>query len=627
MRTLPTLVSALRTSLLTTLLAAAALGAQSPPGAADVRERYVKREVSIRMRDGTQLFTAIYTPRDSTKRYPIMLMRTPYGVGPYGPDAYPAALGPWKAFQDDGFIFVNQDVRGRYMSEGYYSFMTPYIVVKHGPKDVDESTDTYDTIDWLVKNIAGNNGRVGTWGNSAPGFFVAAGLPDAHPAHKAAYPSAPMIDWYLGDDRHHNGALTLAQTFNFLSSFDQPRDGLVSSYPARPTFATGDGYNFFLRAGPTKTLSSGQLAGRVAFWDSIMAHPNYDAYWQKRGIWKHVKNIKPAVLTVGGWYDGEDPYGPLRLNQSLEEMSATTKRTFVMGPWTHGAWNRGENDTLGVLKFGSKTGTFFRDSIGFPFFACELKDRCGAALPKVAAFQTGANQWRTFDAWPPKAARKTPIYFRENGSLAYAKPAAANARDTYVSDPAKPVPYTSQLSFGYYQLYPIEDQRFASRRPDVLVYQTPVLDQDLTLAGPIGVNLQVATTGTDADFIVKVVDVWPDIPMAGRGGGGGMDGFQQLVKGDVYRARWRRSLETPIPLTPGKPDSVTYTLHDVFHTFKKGHRLMVHVQSTWFPLIDRNPQTFVPNINTADTSAFRAATMTVFRSSTNASHLVLPVLP
>ncbi|MEO8336285.1 MAG: CocE/NonD family hydrolase, partial [bacterium] len=332
MRTLPTLQSALRTSLLTALLAAAPLKAQSPPGAADVRAHYVKREVSIRMRDGTQLFTAIYTPRDSSKRYPIMLMRTPYGVGPYGADAYPAALGPWKAFQDDGFIFVNQDVRGRYMSEGYYSFMTPYIVEKHGAKDVDESTDTYDTIDWLVKNIAGNNGRVGTWGNSAPGFFVAAGLPDAHPAHKAAYPSAPMIDWYLGDDRHHNGALTLAQTFNFLSNFDQPRDGLVTSYPVRPTFATSDGYNFFLRAGPTKTLSKGQLGGRIAFWDSIMAHPNYDAYWQKRGIWKHVKNIKPAVLTVGGWYDGEDPYGPLRLNQSLEEMSASTKRTFVMGP-------------------------------------------------------------------------------------------------------------------------------------------------------------------------------------------------------------------------------------------------------------------------------------------------------
>jgi putative CocE/NonD family hydrolase len=600
---------------------------QTPSTATEVRDRYVKREVSIPMRDGTRLFTAIYTPRDTTRTYPILLMRTPYGVGPYGAEAYPASLGPWKAFQDDGYVFVNQDVRGRYMSEGYYSFMTPHIDVKRGPKDVDESSDTYDTIDWLVKNVPRNNGRVGTWGNSAPGFFVAAGLPDAHPAHKAAYPSAPMIDWYLGDDRHHNGALTLAQTFNFLSSFDQPRSGLVATYPARPAFATSDGYNFFLRGGSAKQLSREALQSRVAFWDSIVAHPNYDAYWQKRSIWKHERDIKPAVLTVGGWYDSEDPYGPLRLNQSLEEMSVATPRTFVMGPWTHGAWNRGDNDTLGVLKFGSKTGQFFRDSIGFPFFSCALKDRCGTPLPKVAAFQTGANRWRTFDSWPPKAARARPLYLRENGQLSFDKPTMSTASDQYVSDPRKPVPYTSALSFGYYQLYPIEDQRFASRRPDVLVYETAALDSDLTLAGPIGVRLHVASTGTDADFVVKVIDVWPDVVLAGRGGSGGMDGYEQLVKGDVYRARWRRSLETPQPLTPGRPDSVDYVLHDVFHTFKRGHRLMVHVQSTWFPLIDRNPQTFVANINTAEPSDFRPATMTVFRSSARPSHLILPVLP
>ena len=602
--------------------------AQAPAAAMkEVSDRYVKRELSIPMRDGTRLFTAIYTPRDTSRRYPILLMRTPYGIAPYGAEAYPASLGPWKAFQDDGYIFVNQDVRGRFMSEGYYQFMTPHIPVKRGPKDVDESSDTYDTIDWLVKNVAGNSGRVGTWGNSAPGFFVAAGLPDAHPAHKAAYPSAPMIDWYLGDDRHHNGALTLAQTFNFLSGFDQPRTGPVTTYPTRPAFATSDGYNFFLRLGPTKNASPGPLQGRIAFWDSIMAHPNYDGYWQKRGIWKHEKNIKPAVLTVGGWYDGEDPYGPLRLNQSLEEMSAATTRTFVMGPWTHGAWNRSDNDTLGVLKFGSKTGQFFRDSIGFPFFSCLLKDRCGAALPKVAVFQTGANQWRTFDAWPPKAVQPRPLYLRERGQLTFERPTAGTASDSYVSDPAKPVPYTSALSFGYYPLYPIEDQRFASRRPDVLVYDTGPLDADLTLAGPIGVRLNIASTGTDADFIVKVIDVWPDMQLAGRGTTGPMDGYEQLVKGDVYRARWRRSMETPQPLTPGKADSLNYVLHDVFHTFKKGHRLMVHVQSTWFPLIDRNPQTFVPNINTAEASDFRPATMTVFRSTTRPSHLILPILP
>ena len=615
------------TSLLLVLLSLDARAQPAATSAVDVRARYAKREVRITMRDGTQLFTSIYTPRDSTKRYPIMLMRTPYGVAPYGPDAYAASLGPWKAFQDDGYIFVNQDVRGRYMSDGYYQFMTPYIPVKRGVRDVDESSDTYDTIDWLVKNIAGNNGRVGTWGNSAPGFFVAAGLPDAHPAHKAAYPSAPMIDWYLGDDRHHNGALTLAQTFNFLSVFDQPRAGPVTSYPARPAFNTGDGYNFFLGAGPNKNLSPDKLQHRVAFWDTIMAHPNYDAYWQKRSIWKHEKNITPAVLTVGGWYDGEDPYGPLRLNQSLEEMSASTTRTFVMGPWTHGAWNRGGDDSLGVLKFDGKPGQFFRDSIGFPFFRCTLKDVCGAPLPKVAVFETGANRWRTFDAWPPKAASPRTLYLAGGGRLSFAKPADAKASDSYVSDPAKPVPYTSALSFGYYSLYPIEDQRFASRRPDVLVYETEPLDADLTLAGPIGVALHFASTGTDADFIVKVIDVHPDVQLGGRGPANVMDGYQQLVKGDVYRARWRRSLEHPQPLVPGKADSVNYVLHDVFHTFKRGHRLMVQVQSTWYPLIDRNPQKFVPNINTASASDFQKATMTVFRGKALASHLVLPVLP
>ncbi|MHB1222999.1 MAG: CocE/NonD family hydrolase [Gemmatimonadaceae bacterium] len=610
--------------------------AQAPAtGPDEVRAHYAKREVRIRMRDGTELFTAIYTPRDTTRTYPILLMRTPYSVGPYGADAYPASLGPWKAFLDDGYIFVNQDVRGRYMSEGYYSFMTPHLPVKRGPNDVDESTDTYDTIDWVVKNVPRNNGRVGTWGNSAPGFFVAAGLPGAHPALKAAYPSAPMIDWYLGDDRHHNGTLTLAQTYNFISGFDQPREGLVTAYPPRPAASTGDGYAFHLRAGPTNGYSKGLLDGRVAFWDSMMVHPDYDEYWQKRGIWRHIRDIEPAVLTVGGWYDAEDPYGPLRLNQSLEEMSAGTRRTFVMGPWGHGDWNRSDMESFGALKFGSRTGEFFRDSIGFPFFSCLLKDRCGTPLPKVVAFRTGANQWRTFDSWPPADARPRALYLREDGRLSFDQPTTATGADEYVSDPARPVPYTMANSFGYYRLYPIEDQRFASRRPDVLVYETEPLAEDLTVAGPIGVNLHIASTGTDADFIVEVIDVWPDVPPPSRGApppaagapDPAMDGYQQLVKGDVYRARWRRSLERPEPLVAGQPDSVNYVLHDVFHTFRKGHRLMVHVQSSWFPLIDRNPQKFVPNINAADASDFQAATMTVFRNSARPSRITLGVLP
>lgn len=609
---------------------------QRPPGSsAEVQAAYAKREVRIRMRDGTELFTSIYTPRDTTKSYPILLMRTPYSVAPYGPDAYATSLGPWRAFQDDGYIFVNQDVRGRYMSQGYYSFTTPYIPNKRGPKDVDESSDTYDTIEWVLNNVPHNNGRVGTWGNSAPGFFVSAGLPDAHPALKAAYPSAPMIDWYMGDDRHHNGALTLAQTYNFISGFDQPREGLVTSYPSRPTPGTGDGYNFFLRAGSPGNYSKDLLGGRVAFWDTLMAHPNYDEYWQARSIWKHMKNITPSVLTVGGWYDAEDPYGPLRLDQSLKEMSPLTHRILVMGPWGHGDWNRGTMDSFGHLMFGSETGTFFRDSIGFPFFSCLLKDRCGKQLPNVLAYETGTNRWRTFDAWPPSAALTRNLYLREDGRLSFEKPSSTTGTDSYVSDPAKPVPYTSATSFGYYRLYPIEDQRFASRRPDVLTYVTEPLADDMTVAGPMDVTLHFSTTGTDADFIVKVIDVWPDVPPAGRTAtplpagapDPAMDGFEQLVKGDVYRARWRKSLEKPEPVAANRPDSVKYVLHDVFHTFRKGHRLMVHVQSTWFPLIDLNPQKYLPNINRAVPGDFKKATMTIHRSPARPSNIVLRVLP
>jgi putative CocE/NonD family hydrolase len=625
---MPALISVRALACFALPLAVARGGAQDSTGS--VRTGYTKTEVRIRARDGAQLFTSIYAPRDTSRTYPILLMRTPYGVAPYGADAFAARLGPWRALQDDGYIFVQQDVRGRYMSDGYYQFMTPHLDVKHGPQDVDESTDTYDTIDWLIRNVKGNNGRVGTWGNSAPGFFVAAGMIDAHPAHKLAHPSAPMIDWYLGDDRHHNGALTLAATFNFLSSFDQPREGLVTRYPPRPSFGTQDGYNFHLATGPTRNYSRQWLQGRVAFWDSIMAHPDYDAYWQRRSIWKHEKNIKPAVLTVGGWFDGEDLHGPLKLNATLEAASRDTRRTFVMGPWSHGAWNSVPGDAFGALQFGVKTGAFFRDSIGTPFFACVLKDRCDTPLPRVAAFATGANQWHTFDVWPPPAASKRNIYLREGGKLSFDAPpagAAGAAGDRYVSDPARPVPYTSALSFGYFPQYPVEDQRFASRRPDVLVYRTEPLADDLTIAGPIGVILHVATTGSDADFAVKVIDVWPDDSPPQAPGAPRMDGYEQLVRGDLMRARFRRSFERPIRFVPEQADSVSFTLNDVFHTFRKGHRLMVHVQSTWFPLIDRNPQTFVPNINMASEADFKSATMTVFRSGARASHITVGVLP
>jgi putative CocE/NonD family hydrolase len=556
-----------------------------------VRAKYSKQEIQVAVRDGTRLFTSVYTPRDTTRTYPILLMRTPYSVAPYGPDAYAAALGPWKALQDDGYIFVNQDVRGRYMSEGYYQFNTPHLASKRSARDVDESSDTWDTIDWLLKNIRGHNGRVGTWGNSAPGFFVAAGMIGAHPAHKLAYPSAPMIDWWLGDDRHHNGAFTLAQTINFLAVYDQPRSGPITQYPPRPNPGTQDGYSFHMEQGPLSTYSKGFYQGRVAFFDSIAAHPNYDEFWQRRAIWRHVKDITPSVLVVGGWYDAEDRFGPIRLYESLRKNSASTPTTFVMGPWAHGAWNRVDGDVFAALGFGTKTGTFFRDSIGFPFFSCVLKDRCVKPLPKVAMFATGSNTWHSFDAWPPASAEKRTLSFAAGEGLTFET--AAAGRDAYVSDPMKPVPYTQALSFGYARDYPTEDQRFATRRPDVLNYVTAPLADDITIAGPIDVKLHVATTGSDADFIVKVIDVYPAESPAQHAAGQRMDAYQQLVHGNVFRARWRRSFETPRPMVPNRPDSISFSLEDVMHTFRKGHRIMVQVQSTWFPLIDRNPQKYV----------------------------------
>ncbi len=473
----------------------------------------------------------------------------------------------------------------------------------------------------------------------APGFFAyAAGMIDAHPAHKAASPQAPLIDWYFGDDRHHNGTLTLAQSFNFLMGFARARpEPTVTNYgtPMTMNRDNPDGYRFFMEMGPNKNADEKYFADKLAFWDSMMAHPNYDAFWQKRSLAPHLKNIKPAVLFVGGWYDAEDPYGPLRASKAMDTLSAGTNKTLIVGPWSHGAWGNGDLSSFGYLPLGQSTGPFFRDSVEFPFFVCALKDQCNIKLAPAIMYETGENKWRTFDQWPPKTVTPRSLYLQSKGGLSFDPPKEPNAKDSYVSDPAHPVPYTQAESFGYFRGYPAEDQRFATARPDVLVYQTDVLTEDLTLAGQVGISLKVATTGTDADFIVKVIDVYPnsmpanpETPAAVAAlTGESLNGYQQLVKGDVFRARWRDSYSAPKPMIPGKPAAIEYKLQDVFHTFKKGHRLMVQVQSTWFPLIDRNPQTFVPNINTAKESDFKAATMEVYRSKDLPTHLTLPVLP
>ena len=619
-------------ALLTLVSTSHAFAQRQAPSAdqiAEVKAKYVKREVRIPMRDGAQLFTSVYVPRDTTRSYPIMMSRTPYSVAPYGDTAYKAALGPSKRFQDEGFIFVYQDTRGRYMSDGTYAFMTPHIDRKSGPTDVDESSDTYDTIEWLLANVTPNNGRVGTWGISAPGFFVAAGMVDAHPALKAASPQAPLIDWYFGDDRHHNGALTLAQTFNFLSNFDRPRPGPVTSYGPSPRPTTPDGYKYFMDMGPVERGSQKVLKNQAVFWNAIMDHPNYDEFWQKRSLQLHLEDIKPAVLFVGGWYDAEDPLGPLEGNRAMDKLSPASKKTLVMGPWGHGDWSRGDNASFGPMKWGQLTGPFYRDSIEFPFFMCHLRDQCGPELAKAIVFETGANRWHRYESWPPREATSRTIYLNSGNRLTWEPPTEATSFDSYVSDPRKAVPYTTATSFGYYRQYPIEDQRFAATRPDVVVFQTEVLTEPLTIAGPIRINLKASTSGTDADYIVKVIDVFPDdVPdSASATPGVKLAGYQQLVKGDVMRARWRKGYQKPVAMVPNVPATIEFALQDVYHTLKPGHRLMVQVQSTWFPLIDRNPQTFVPNIYKAKESDFRTATMRIHHSKSQPSSLTFGVMP
>lgn len=599
-----------------------------PAAVARVRAQYVKREVSIPMRDGAKLFTAIYVPRDSSRAVPILLMRTPYSVAPYGADAYPGQLGPFPDIDREGWIFVNQDVRGRYMSDGYYSFMTPHLGPNRKAGAVDESTDTYDTIEWILRNVTHHNGRVGMWGNSAPGFFVAAGMIEAHPALKFAYPSAPMIDWWLGDDRHMNGLFKLSQTYNFLKGFDQPRQGPTTQYPTGPNSNTTDGYAWHLAMGALSNYGRGPLQNRIAFWDSIVAHPDYDAYWQARSLWKHASGITPSVLLVGGWYDVEDPYGMLRLNQSMQADSRSTRQMLVIGPWSHGGWNRSDFPTFGAFTNGSPTGKFFRDSVGLPAFRCLLKDDCGSfKFGGALVFEPGTNRWQRFEAWPPKTAHPRSLYLREQGVASFTAPTTTTGADRYVSDPAKPVPYTMGNTFGFNSMYPTEDQRFASRRPDVLVYRSEVLTEDLTVAGPVSALLHVATTGTDADFVVKIIDQYPDDAPAEFEGGPRLDAYERLVRPGVARARWRRGYSRSIPLSANVADTVRVPLDDVMHTFRKGHRIVVHVQSTWFPAVDRNPQRYVPNIYKARDSDFQTATMTVFRTSVRPSHLTLSVLP
>jgi putative CocE/NonD family hydrolase len=606
-----------------------------------IKARYTKHEFQIPMRDGVKLFTSVYVPKDASTPYPIMLQRTPYSVAPYGPDNYRRFLGPSELFMNDGFIVAYQDVRGRYMSEGDWMEMRPQKDVKRGNTDVDESSDTYDTIDWLVKHVPNNNGRVGIWGVSYPGFYAAAGIIDAHPALKAASPQAPIGDLFMGDDSYHNGAFMLAANFGFYVGFVPRVGGPATS--AGPDFdfnyGTPDGYDFYLKLG---SLSNTERYFKTPnpYWADNLAHTTYDEWWKSRALVPHLKNIKPAVMTVGGWFDAEDLAGPLAIYRQIEKSSPGATNTLVMGPWPHGGWAaRPAGDRLGNLRFGSNTSEFFREKIEFPFFAHYLKDKPLDPLPEAYTFETGTNTWRRNDAWPPANAQPKAFYLHENGRLLAEAPHEAGASvgtfDEYVSDPRRPVPYLGYVAMGMTRDYMTEDQRFASTRSDVLVYETEPLESDVRIAGPIKVDLHVSTSTTDADWVVKVIDVYPgDFPTPGERTENApppppnavkLGGYQQLVRGEPFRGKFRHSFEKPEPFVSNQPDQIAFQMADVEHTFRKGHRLMVQVQSSWFPLIDRNPQKFmeIPKATDAD---FQKATIRVYRSPKLPSSITMLVL-
>lgn len=624
------------------LFAVAAISAQTAPAPQpefDVKAHYTKYEFRIPMRDGVRLFTAVYVPKDASpaNKYPFLVNRTPYSVGPYGVDNYPRRLGT-EELQQAGYIFVAQDVRGRWMSEGTFEEMRPHIDNKKSNKDVDDSSDMYDTVEFLLKNVPNNNGNVGILGISYPGFFTSASIIDSHPAIKAASPQAPMTNLFMTDDAYHGGAFMLAGNFNFYSFFKPQKNPVLPPKDrAERDFGSNDGYDLLLKMGPTANGGATFFKENGNLWRDQVAHTTYDDYWKARNIAPHMKNIKCAVLTVGGWFDAEDLQGPFSTYNAIEKSNSGIYNGLVIGPWVHGGWQRWDGRALGRVSFDSNTGEFYRKNILLPFFEQYLKGKGEAKLPEAYVFETGTNVWRQYASWPPKDAKKATLYFHEDGKLSFDPPAAdPNANDEYVSDPNRPVPFVAYTAVDVPQEYMVSDQRFASRRPDVLVYQTEPLDHDITVVGPVSPKLFASTSGTDSDFVVKLIDVYPnDYPEPKvadesprrdvRLPNDPMGGYQQLVRGEPMRAKFRHSWEKPEAMAPGKVEEIDFTMPDVNHTFRAGHRIMVQVQSTWFPLVDRNPQTFV-DIPNAKTSDFQKATQRIYRSKQQPSAVVVQTL-
>ncbi len=604
-----------------------------------VREHYAKIEKMIPMRDGINLFTAIYVPTDSAEKHPILFVRTPYSCSPYGPDKFSSRLyeSYWINYLKAGYIIALQDVRGKYMSEGDFMDVRPFNPNKKGT-EFDEASDTYDAIDWMVKNVPGNNQRVGVFGISYPGFYATMAALSGHPALKAVSPQAPVTDWFQGDDFHHNGVFFLLDGFGFYSGFGKPSPHPTTQGSPGFSIPGQDNYDFFLKTGALKNFSA-IMGDSIRFWNDMMNHSDYDAWWKARNPRNFVDNIKPAMLVVGGLFDAEDCFGAWNLYKSIESKSRNTDNRLVMGPWFHGGWGgRSDGSYLGNVRFGEKTSEYYQQHIEIPFFEFYLRLKGTVRdIAEANIFFSGENKWRMLQQWPPRNMVNSNLYLLNNGKLSLdIAPEPTKAPQTgfseYISDPAHPVPYTEDVHTGRTREYMTDDQRFASRRTDVLSFSTEVLTEDISLGGPVVADLMTSLSTTDADFVVKLIDVFPDdfqYDKAVYGKGNGkeypMGGYQMLVRGEIMRGKFRNSFEKPEPFVPGKITEVKYSLPDIAHTFKKGHKIMVQIQSSWFPLADRNPQKFtdIYHCNDAD---FQKASTRIYHDALHASKIIIPVL-
>jgi hypothetical protein len=604
-----------------------------------VSKNYTKLETLIPMRDGKKLFTCIYAPKNiataiGTEKHPILMMRTPYSCAPYGKNQFSTRLYStnWANYLKENYIIVMQDVRGRYMSEGEFMDVRPFNPNKKG-KEFDEASDSYDAIDWLIKNVSNNNGNVGVFGISYPGFYSTMAALSNHPALKAVSPQAPVTDWFIGDDFHHNGAFALMDGFGFYYSFGKPRPNPTMQGAKGFTFPEKDNYSFYLKQGALKNLKK-YMGDSIAFWNDMMNHPNMDDWWKVRNARVGCKDVKPAMLTVGGTFDAEDCYGAWNLYKAIEKQSPKTNNKLVMGPWVHGGWHRGEGTHLGNVRFGSKTAEFYQKNIELPFFEYHLRNKgSDKTIAEATIFFSGENNWKMLESWPPKNTENKTLYLDQDQKLSFEKPTSNNSFSKYTSDPNKPVPYTEDVHSHRTREYMDDDQRFAARRPDVLVFKTDNLTEDLTLAGTVIADLKVSLSTSDADFVVKVIDVFPDnfsydstyCCIDKNWNETEMAGYQMLVRGEIMRGKFRNSFEKPEAFTPNKIENVKFELPDVAHTFLKGHKLMIQIQSSWFPLFDRNPQQFV-DIYKCDDKDFISSDIKVFHQATEASGIVLPIL-